>query len=146
MAKPDIPPDKAEKFKKLWEYTDEEWENLPPLMLNFLEKIGEFNKTRMVAEVIEYEHCGCQHRTGQTYVFTAGGELLPGESTVTHLCHWAIARLLPFSYVVYERIIEGLDPTPVGCNTVSCGDVGFECGGGGKVMFRVYCQNAPKSS
>jgi len=98
----------------------------------------------MVAEVIEVKDCcSAGHKVGQKYVFTASGFLLPEESTVPHLCLWAMATMLPFVYIIFDRTAEGLDPSPRGYDRIHCTDVGMDCGGLGRVVFAIYCEKAP---
>ena len=98
----------------------------------------------MIAEVIEAKNCLAGHKKGDKYVFLASGFLLPEESTVTNFCLWAMASMLPYDLIVYDRLAEGLDdPTPKGWDRVHCHDVGLECGGLGQVLFKIYCEKIP---
>jgi hypothetical protein len=72
-------------------------------------------------------------------VFGSAGILLPDESTAS-LCLWAIAPLLPFNYMIYDRLYEKLDPNGIFPDHVRCTDVGVACGGFGEVLFKISCQ------
>ena len=132
-----------ETVKKIWGWTDAEVERLGPKNLNLIEKGGQFRLWRLVAEVLEAKNCIAGLKKGHRYVMHASGFLLPEESTGPKICLWALAAFVPFSYMLYDRIGEGSDPSEFWIDRVRCLDVGVERGGYGEVLFRLFCEKAP---
>jgi uncharacterized repeat protein (TIGR04076 family) len=130
-------PERA-RIKALVGWTDEQIDSLSPKMLKFL-KSAKTQEHKMIAEVIRSENCSFKLKKGDKLVFGSAGILLPDESTAS-LCLWAIAPLLPFNYMIYDRLYEKLDPNGVFPDHVRCTDVGVACGGFGEVLFRISCQ------
>ena len=126
------------QIKALIGWTDEQIDNLSPKMLKFL-KLAKTQEYKMIAEVIRSENCSFKLKKGDKLVFGSAGILLPDESTA-NLCLWAIAPLLPFNYMIYDRLYEELDPNGVFPDHVKCTDVGVACGGFGEVLFKISCQ------
>ncbi len=127
------------ELKTVLGWTDEQIDNLSPKMLKMLKLGNKHQEYKMIAEVIRSENCGFQLKKGDKLVFGSNGILLPDESTA-NLCLWAIAPLLPFNCVIYDRFYEGLDPSDIFPDHVKCTDVGVACGGFGEVLFKVYCK------
>ena len=123
--------------KTLTGWTDEQIDNLSPKMLKF-PKSAKTQEYKMIAEVIHYENCSFKLKKGDKLVFGSAGILLPDESTA-NLCLWAIDPLLPFNYMIYDRLYEELDPNGIFPDHVKCTDVGVACGGFGEVLFRIPC-------
>lgn len=145
MAQRKVSPELIQFAKERYGASDELVKRLSDTQWRVIKSAPGRHKHRMVAEVIESRTCSAEHKRGQKYVFSASGFLLPEESTVTRLCLFAIAPMLPFILIVYDRLAEGLeDPSPKGWDSVHCADVGLECGGIGQVLFRVYCEKVPQ--
>jgi hypothetical protein len=126
-----------ERIQQAFGYTDEEMEQLKrsPKHLKVLEAGPRMIRTRMIAEVVENKGCEA-HQIGDKYVFAGTGRLLQKESC-QWLCTWAIAPLLPLTFVMYDRLAEGLDPGDMVFSHVKCLDMGLRCGGFGEVLLRV---------
>ena len=133
-------PKQVEKVKKIWGWTDEEVKRLGPKHLNLIEKGNQFRMWHLVAEVLEAKNCIAGLKQVQRYVMHASGFLLPEESTCPKICLWALAAFVPFSYMLYDRIGEGSDPSEFWIDRVRCLDVGVERGGDGEALFRLYCE------
>jgi uncharacterized repeat protein (TIGR04076 family) len=129
------------RMKALVGWTDEQIDNLSPKMLKFLRRPRSFGieQYKMIAEVVRSENCSFRLKKGDKFVFGSAGILLPDESTAS-LCLWAMAPLLPFNYMIYDRLCEELDPNGIFPDHVKCTDVGVACGGFGEVLFKVSCQ------
>ena len=127
------------KVKKIWGWTDEQAEGLSSKHVRLIDKGDEFRKWRLVAEVLEAENCIAGLKKGNKYVFHGSGFLLPEESTCPKICLWALASFVPFSFMLYDRIGQGDDPSEFWIDRVRCMDVGVERGGYGEVLFRMYC-------
>jgi uncharacterized repeat protein (TIGR04076 family) len=132
-------PAMIEKVKKIWGWTDEQVKSLNAKHERLIEKGDEFRKWRLVAEVIEARNCIAGLKKGDKYVFHGSGFLLPEESTCKRVCLWAFGSFIPFSYMLYDRIGEGIDPSEFWIDRVRCMDVGIERGGYGETLFRLYC-------
>ncbi len=96
---------------------------------------------KMIMEVVAAENCAYKPKIGDRYVTTGSGKLLPEECTFP-ICLWALAPMLPISYVVYDRLTHGLDPNGHVYDHMKCADTGVGCGGLGEVAFKVYCEPA----
>ncbi len=94
---------------------------------------------QMVMEVVASENCGYKPKIGDRYVTTGGGMLLVEECTFP-ICLWALAPMLPISYVIFDRLTHGLDPNGHLCDHMKCTDTGVGCGGIGEVAFKVHCE------
>lgn len=130
--------------KKRLGISGEQVDNLTDVQWNILRAGWLRHHYRMVAEVINVQDCCSEeNKVGQKYVFSVSGRFLPEESTATHFCLWAMAPMLKYMYVIYERLTEGLAPSPRGYDGLQCTDVGIGCGGLGRVNFRVYCEPVP---
>lgn len=133
-------PDQEEKVKKIWGWTDEQFRSLAPKNKRLIEKGDEFRTWRLVAEVLEANNCISGLKKGDKYVFQGTGFLLPEESTCPRICLWAIAAFVPFSFMFYDRIGRGDDPSEFWIDRIRCLDVGVDRGGYGETLFRIYCE------
>ena len=146
MAPEEISPELIEFARQRYGASDEQIAKLSATQWRVIKSAPSRWQYRMVAEVVEANNCLAGHKKGDKYVFSASGFLLPDESTVPRLCLWAIAPMLPFMHIVYDRLAEGLDdPSPKGWDSVHCADVGLDCGGVGQVLFKVYCEKVPQA-
>lgn len=127
-----------EKVKKIWGWTDEQAKMLSSKQVSLVEKGDEFRKWRLVAEVVEAKNCIAGLKKGDKYVFHGSGFLLPEESTCPRICLWALSSFVPFSFMLYDRIGQGDDPSEFWIDRVRCMDVGVEHGGYGEALFRLY--------
>lgn len=132
-------PKLIENMKKLWGWNDEQIKGLPLKNQRIIEKGDEFRKWRLVAEVIEARNCIAGLKHGDKYIFHGTGFLLPEESTCKRICLWAMGAFIPFSFMLYDRIGQGEDPSEFWIDRVRCLDVGVERGGYGEALFRMYC-------
>jgi len=96
---------------------------------------------KMVATCVKAQNCS-MNVVGDRYVFTAHGTLLKDE-TCKRPCLWAMAQFLPFSYMLYDRVISGLDPNDMCTDHVPCPDVGCEYGGVGTAIFKITVEDMP---
>jgi len=135
--------ERVEKVKKIWGWTDEEFNLLNPKNRKLIEKGSRFRMLRLVAEVIESKNCIAGLKKGHRYVMQATGFLLPEESTCPKICLWALAAFVPFSFMLYDRIGEGIDTSEFWIDRIRCLDVGVDRGGYGESLFRLYCEKAP---
>ena len=52
------------------------------------------------------------------------------------------AAFVPFSFMFYDRIDRGDDPSEFWIDRIRCLDVGVDRGGYGETLFRIYCEKA----
>jgi uncharacterized repeat protein (TIGR04076 family) len=135
-----LSPEAIQLHKEMQGYTDEQLKNLTLTQRRFMNAAPKFWQYKLIAECIWARNCGARPKKGDKFVFLAGGVFLPKESTFPGFCIWAMAKFLPFFHIVYDRLAQGLDPSPVGWDHVKCADVGVENGGAGEVLFRIYCE------
>jgi uncharacterized repeat protein (TIGR04076 family) len=143
-AKVELAPETIKYLKEFQKYTDEQIESMTPATRRVMNAAPKFEENNMIAEVVWAHHCFHQPKPGDKYVFRTSGRFVPEESTHPGSCLWALARFLPFIHIVYDRLAEGLDPSPVGWDHVKCADPGIGCGGCGEVLFKIYCEKVHK--
>ena len=139
-----LTPEAIQLHKDRQGYTDEQLKNLTPTQRRIMNSAHKFSHYNMIAECIWARNCVYQPKIGDKYVFRANGRLIPEESTFPGICLWAVARFLPFIRIVYDRLAQGLDPSPAGWDHVKCADTGIENGGVGEVLFKIYCEKVHK--
>ena len=132
-------PEMMDKVKKIWGWTDDQVKGLSSKHQRLIERGEEFRKWRLVAEVLEARNCIAGLKKGDKYIFHASGFYLPEVSTCPKICLWAFASFVPFSFMLYDRIGQGDDPSEFWIDRVRCLDVGVEQGGYGETLFRLYC-------
>ena len=137
--------DERARLKKFWGWSDKQIDNLTPKHWQLIKQGHRFDEYRLIAEVTDVRNCLAGAKVGDKYVFHPSGFLLPNESTVRRFCLWAMAPMLPFSYMLYDRIALETDPSSFAIDRIGCSDVGVEEGGYGKVTFKVYCEKAPQN-
>jgi uncharacterized repeat protein (TIGR04076 family) len=96
-------------------------------------------KRRVIAEVIESQGCHAQHKVGDRFVMTAGGQLI-AQDCPKRMCMFALGPVSAVLPAIYERLISGSDPNWERFNIVQCTDVGLDKGGWGKVLMKVYVE------
>ena len=133
MKKDDI----WKKNQKVFGFTDAEMEEVKrsPKRSKIIKASPVMVRKRIIAEVIEAKNC-IAHKRGDRYVVRANGILIKEESA-DNLCMSALAALLPFFYMAYDRIASGQDPNEMVVDHVGCFDTGVECGGFGKIMMKI---------
>jgi len=122
-------------------YTEEEVESLNDKQQMII-KGGPLRRAyKVIVEVVSSENCGYKPKVGDRYVMNGSGMLILEECTFP-LCLWALAPILPISYVIFDRLSQGQDPNGHLYDHMKCTDTGVGCGGIGEVAFRIYCEKA----
>jgi uncharacterized repeat protein (TIGR04076 family) len=129
------------RFQKHMGYTDDEMKifRSDPEKVKMVTESPDFTKSRIIAEVIESHGCHAQHKVGDKFVMNASGQLITGECP-KKIC---LSALTPVSNTIpafYERFISKSDPNYERSHTVQCTDVGFDKGGWGKILMKVYVE------
>jgi len=120
-------------------YTEEQAESLSEKQQKIIKGGPARRAYKVIVEVVESENCGYKPKVGDRYVMNGSGMLIPEECTFP-LCLWALAPILPISYVIFDRLSQGLDPNGHLYDHIKCTDTGVGCGGIGEVAFKVYCE------
>jgi len=135
---------KEEYIEYLWKsnqkalgLTDEQVEEAKkdPERVRFIEQSAGLVRRKIVAEVVKAEHC-VNHKVGDKIVFRPVGSLIKAESS-DHPCIYAMAPLATLAYIIFDRIVEGVDPNHIHIPQIKCWDVGWENGGSGEILMRV---------
>jgi uncharacterized repeat protein (TIGR04076 family) len=124
-------------LKSMLNYSDAQWEKWKSNPQNFERAKGglNFNKYKLVAEVVSAYGCGAGHRVGDKIVFS-GGELLTKENPA-RICFSLLSIISPYVQLVMERVFSGEDPTKIVFNRTHCPDVGVNYGGWGEVIVDI---------
>ena len=134
-----------EKFKKTvmdtFSYSEAEAEALSEKQQAIIKGSPARRGYKVIMEVVSSENCGYKPKVGDRYVMSGSGLIIPEECTFP-LCLWALAPILPISYVIFDRLSQGQDPNGHLYDLMRCTDTGVGCGGIGVVSFRIYCEKA----
>ncbi|MBI5969353.1 MAG: hypothetical protein HY882_16030 [Deltaproteobacteria bacterium] len=133
------------RFQKHMGYTDKEMEifRSDPRKVKMVTQTPEFVKCRVIAEVIESHGCHAQHRVGDRFVMTAGGQLI-ADQCPKRMCISALGPISAILPVIHERIITKSDQNFERYNIVQCTDVGLDKGGWGKILMKIYVEKIPE--
>lgn len=122
-----------EFVKKMFSFSEDDLAKLTPDHWRVYAKLPELAQYRIKAKVVRTQHCA-MHKCGDQYVFEPGGLLHPEESSP--MCLWALAHMLPFAFMVFDRVVEGSDPNGLAIKYINCADTGLECFGTGQATFK----------
>ncbi len=117
--------------------TDEDIARVPP----GIEKLvsSRLLRHKIIAEVTDVKYCVAGCKVGEKVVFGPGSTVNTQESTCP-LCIGALGPLMERLHLMWDRIIEGLDPNEGWLRHSVCFDSGLEHGGLGQVTFKVYAE------
>ena len=132
-----------EMMKQTLGYSDEEWEEwkAEPRNMRMAERMPDFMRYRVVVEVLESRGCAMQHKPGDKFYFNGSGALLCNKG-VSPICAGALSPVLPFAWMVLDKIGAGLDPTKYSFNRVRCIDVGLHNGGWGEILMEARVEKS----
>ena len=138
------PEEILKRLQKHMGYTDEEMEifKADPQKMKMVTETPGFVKSRVIIEVIESQGCHAQHKVGDRFVMTPGGQLI-AEECPKRMC---ISALAPVSHIlpaIYDRLISKSDPDFERSTVVQCTDIGLDKGGWGKILMKVYLEKNP---
>lgn len=131
------------RFQKHMGYTDEEMKifRSDPQKVKMVTETPDMVKCRVIAEVIESHGCHAQHRVGDRFVLTPGGQLITEEGP-KRICISALGPISQLMPAIHERMVTRSDPNFKRYNIVQCTDVGLDKGGWGKILMKVYVEKA----
>jgi len=127
-----------EGLKRQLGYTEAQWEQWKsnPKNLEVAQRLEDFAKYRVIAEVIKAYGCAIEHKVGDRLVFSGIGSFI-GKEPEGQVCVSLLSPVIPLVNQVVAKIAEGIDPTTIMFNRVRCTDVGVENGGWGEVLLEV---------
>jgi len=129
------------QFQTTMGYSDEQLAMFKanPKFVNAIYSMG--SRTRKIVAVVTHSTgCVCDHSVGQCFVMDGKGAFISAECPKT-MCLFLVSQFTAAVAGIYERITAGLDPNGLMFNTVSCTDVGVECGGWGRVLVKIYAED-----
>ena len=126
-------------LKQLIGITDEDLDRVPPGIRKLLSAAPQLAAYRIIAEVTDAKYCFAGCKPGDKLVFGPGSTLNVEESTCP-LCIGALAPMMERVHMMWDRIIEGLDPNEAWVRHSQCYDPGIDHGGLGAVHFKVYAE------
>ena len=133
-------------MKKRLGYTNEEMKKYRdnPRNKKMLSKAPELLKMTIIAEVIESIGCNSQHKIGDKFYFYGAGNLIT-ELCPERICIYALNAITPQIFTVIELIYADVDPNEMKFNRAVCFDVGWECGGWGRIVIEIKVENSNKA-
>jgi uncharacterized repeat protein (TIGR04076 family) len=145
MTQQTVPQERIEHLRKRMKekvgWTDEELDALAAKQWSFVDRFYKLRHYKIIAEVVRViDHCELNPKIGDKFVMTAGGTLIPEETTFPTICIWALAGIFPLTLMIMDRLLDGLDPNQIWRDQACCNDLSVREGGLGKVVFRVYCE------
>src|SRR4030042_657963 len=129
------------RFQNDMGYTDEEMKifQSDPEKVKMVTQTSDFVKSKIVVEVIHSQGCHAQHKVGDRFVMTPGGQLI-SEECPKRMCMFALGPVSNQLPAIYERLVSKSDPEFNSFNIVQCTDVGLDKGGWGKILMKVYVE------
>lgn len=124
--------------KEAFNMTDSDSRKIPDYLGPFFHRFPEFEKTTIIAEVIESKYCAMGLKVGDKVVIKRGG--IDKEETTCPLCLRAIGPLTTFCTMIMNAISQGVDPNTNCFQTAGCLDPGIGRGGLGHVVFKIYTE------
>lgn len=111
--------------------------------IRLINNISKLTNYRLVAEVVESENCGWKAKVGDKIVLSGPAWILPAECTnKENTCLFAVSELVPFAFMLYDRVCSGHDPDDMIFKRVRCKDTGIEHCGLGKIVMEVRAELA----
>jgi hypothetical protein len=133
----------AKAAQERYGYTDEQIKQLKKNQIRLINNISKLTNYRLVAEVVESENCGWKAKVGDKIVLSGPAWILPAECTnKENTCLFAVSELVPFAFMLYDRVCSGHDPDDMIFKRVRYKDTGIEHCGLGKIVMEVRAELA----
>ncbi len=129
-------------IKKHLGYTDEEmkiWLDNPRNQEGIAKVPALLQKT-IVIKVVESHGCNSLHKKGQEFYFDGPGNLL-SKINPKRICIYALSQMERLIFGAQELFYAGFDPNEMRIKRGGCFDVGLKCGGWGRVIFELKCED-----
>jgi len=131
-------PDPAalKQLQQVMGYSDEQFKAWlqDPRNQKILSRQGDIAQINIVFKIVKAEGCIVGHKVGQKYIVARGGAL-DMRNSAPLLCPFLMPPMTRLTWVIQERVWEGLDPQPLFAMG-QCDDVGNDCGGWGRVVIK----------
>lgn len=138
------PPDPAalKQLQQIMGYSDQQMKGFlqTPRNQKILSRQGDIAQLNIVFEIVEAEGCIVGHKAGQKFIVAKGG-VLDMRNSAPFLCPFLMPPITRLTWVIQERVWEGLDPQPLFAMG-QCDDVGSDCGGWGRVVLKTSVEKA----
>lgn len=126
-----------EALKQRLGMTDEQLDSMSPGMQKIMSP--QLLAYKIVAEVTQSELCPAGFKVGDKLVVGPGTNVNLEETTCP-LCIGVLGPMMERVHLIWDRIVEGIDPNDGWLRHLVCYDPGLEKGGLGEVTFRVYAE------
>jgi len=132
-------------YKDLLGYTDEELEEFKknPNNEDVVSKAPALMDRTIVFEVTASHGCASQHKVGDKFYFDGSGNLLTKKGP-KRICLNALTAMAPLMTAANELFYAGVDSNELRFKRTACHDVGFDCGGWGRVVFEIGVETKKK--
>ena len=140
LAQPD--PAALKQLQQVMGYSDEQMKSFlqNPRNQKILSRQGDIAQVNIVFEIVKAEGCIVGHKVGQKFIVAKGGAL-DMKNSAPFLCPFLMPPITRLTWVIQERVWEGLDPQPLFAMG-QCDDVGHDCGGFGRVVMEARIEKA----
>jgi len=133
----------AKEAQERYGYTDKQIKQLKKNQIQLINNIGKLVNYRLIAEVVESENCGWNAKVGDKNVLSGPGWILQKECTnKENTCLFAVSELVPFSFMLYDRVCNGHDPADMIFRRVRCKDPGIDHCGLGQIVMDIQAELA----
>jgi hypothetical protein len=139
---PALDPVALKRMQEVMGYSDEQLKNFLqiPRNLKILSRMENLLQLNIVFEVVKAQGCAIGHKAGEQFIVARGGALDMKNSS-PFLCPFLMPPITRLTWVIQERVWEGLDPMPL-FSMGQCDDVGADCGGWGRVIIEARIEKA----
>ncbi len=100
----------------------------------------DMSQVNVVFEIVKAEGCAHGHRAGEKFIFPRCGAM-DLKNSASKLCAFLMPPMTRLTWLIHERVWEGLDPKPL-FHVGQCDDVGADCGGWGRVIIQARIEKA----
>ncbi|MBN1303652.1 MAG: TIGR04076 family protein [Anaerolineales bacterium] len=123
-------------------YSDEEAKQFRenPRNAEVLTKGKDLANKLIVLEVVHSHGCNSGYKVGDKFFFDGAGNLLT-EKCPKKVCGYSLNSALMMVFAANEMLYAGVDPNEMRFKRSSCFDVGFECGGWGRVVLDMHVED-----
>jgi len=132
----------AKEAQERYRYTDDQVKQLKENQIRLINNISKLSNYRLIAEVVESNNSGWNAKVGDKIVLSGPGWLLPAECTNSeNTCLFAVSELVPFSYMLHDRVCSGHDTEDIIFKRVKCKDPGVENCGWGEIVMEIRAES-----
>lgn len=107
-----------------------------PRNIDVLASSASFMNKLIILEVVASHGCNSKHKVGDRFYFDALGNLLT-ERCPKKVCGYSLNAAMMMVFTANEMLFAGIDPNQIRFKRAGCFDVGFECGGWGRIVLEL---------